>query len=184
MLYTRKGDKGDTYFFDSEGERFSKASWRAEVLGVLDELNSLLGVCKTKAGDSEIKIEGKTISNILEQVKQVLFIIKAVLAGAPKAISQDKVDFLEKIIDSIEEELPPITTFFLAGGTELSSILDYTRAVSRRTERRVVRYAEVSEIEIKPEIRSYLNRLSSLLYALVRIVNLKSDVEEIPPNYQ
>src|SRR3989344_5133294 len=99
MLYTRKGDKGDTYFFDSEGERFSKASWRAEVLGVLDELNSLLGVCKTTAGDSEINIEGKTISNILGQVQQDLFIIQAVLAGAPKAISQDKVDFLEKIID-------------------------------------------------------------------------------------
>lgn len=184
MLYTRKGDKGDTYFFDSEGERFSKASWRAEVLGVLDELNSLLGLCKAKSRDTDIQIEGKTIPEILEQVQQDLFIIQAVIAGAEKEITQDKVDFLERIIDSIEKELPPIKTFFLAGGTELSGFLDYARAVSRRTERRVVRYSEIAEVEIKPEIRSYLNRLSSLLYALVRIVNSKSDAKEIPPSYE
>ncbi len=183
MLYTRKGDKGDTYFFDSEGERFSKASWRAEVLGVLDEINSLLGACKAKAKDTDIKIEGNTISGILEQVQQDLFIIQAILAGADKTITQDKVDFLEKITDSIEKELPEIRTFFLAGGTELSGLLDYARAVSRKAERRVVRYSEISEIEIQLEIRSYLNRLSSLLYALVRYVNLKSDVKETPPTY-
>ena len=65
MLYTRKGDKGDTYFFDSEGERFSKGSWRAEALGALDEINSLLGVCKAKAGDITIKINGHTLLDIL-----------------------------------------------------------------------------------------------------------------------
>ena len=183
MLYTRKGDKGDTHFFDSQGERFSKGSWRAEALGALDEINSLLGVCKAKAGDINIKINGHTLPDILEQVQQNLFIIQAAIAGADKQITQDKIDLVEGIIDSIEKELPEIKTFFLAGGNELSALLDYARAVARRTERRVVRYSEIGEIEVKPEIRAYLNRLSSLLYALVRIVNLKSDVKEIPPNY-
>ncbi|MEX2033459.1 MAG: ATP:cob(I)alamin adenosyltransferase, partial [Candidatus Colwellbacteria bacterium] len=73
MLYTRKGDKGDTYFFDSEGKRSSKGSWRAEALGVLDEINSLLGVCKAKARGIEIKIEDRAIPDILEQVQQDLF---------------------------------------------------------------------------------------------------------------
>lgn len=184
MLYTRKGDKGDTYFFDSQGERFSKSSWRAEVLGVLDEINSLLGICKAKAKNVEIKIEGKTIAEILEQVQQDLFIIQAALAGAPKEITQGKVDFLEKIIDSIEKELPPIKTFLLAGGTELSAYLDYARAVSRRAERRTIRYLETGGITLNPEARSYLNRLSSLLYALVRYTNLKSGAKETPPSYE
>ena len=183
MLYTRKGDKGDTYFFDSEGERFSKGSWRAEALGALDEINSLLGVCKTKAGDITIKINGHTLSNILEQVQQNLFIIQAAIAGADKQITQDKIDFVEGIIDSIEKELPEIKTFFLAGGSELSALFDYARAVARRTERRVVRYSEIGEIEVKQEIHAYLNRLSSLLYALVRVVNLKSGAKETPPSY-
>src|SRR3990167_8062950 len=108
MLYTRKGDKGDTYFFDSQGERFSKSSWRAEVLGALDEINSLLGVCKAKAGSVDIRVEGKTIPEILEQVQQNLFIVQAALAGADKVITQEKINALEKIIDSIEKDLPPI----------------------------------------------------------------------------
>ncbi len=188
MLYTRKGDKGDTYFFDSEGERFSKGSWRAEALGALDEINSLLGVCKAKARDFDFKINKHTLPRILEQVQQNLFIIQAALAGADKQITQDKIDFIEGIIDGIEKELPEIKTFFLSGGTELSALLDYARAVARRTERRVVRYSEIvstqaGEVAVKPEIRAYLNRLSSLLYALVRYINLKSGVEEIPPSY-
>lgn len=182
MLYTRKGDKGDTYFFSSK-DRFSKSGERAEALGALDELNSLLGLCKVKSQETSIKTEGHTLSYILEQVQQNLFIIQAALAGADKTITQEKIDAVEKIIDTIEKELPEIKTFFLAGGTELSTLLDYARAVSRRAERIIVKYLEAGEIELKPEICAYLNRLSSLLYALVRIVNLKSGVQEIPPSY-
>lgn len=182
MLYTRKGDKGDTYFFGSK-DRVSKSGERAEALGVLDELNSLLGFCKVKAENSGIKIGEKALHQILEEVQQNLFIVQAALAGAEKEISQEKVDAVEKIIDGIEKELPEIKTFFLAGGGELSGLLDYTRAVSRRAERRAVKYLETGEIKVSPEIRSYLNRLSSLLYALVRYVNLKSGVEETPPAY-
>lgn len=183
MLYTRKGDKGDTYFFGSK-ERFSKSGERAEALGALDELNSLLGLAKAKARETDIKIGEQTLSEILEQIQQNLFIIQAAIAGADKTISQEKVDAVEKIIDSIEKDLPEIKTFFLAGSTELSGLLDYTRAVSRRAERQVVKYLEVGEVQVNPELRSYLNRLSSLLYALVRTVNLKSGAQEIPPTYQ
>src|SRR3989344_2333751 len=146
MLYTRKGDKGDTYFFDSQGERFSKGSWRAETLGALDEINSLLGVCKAEAEDINIKINGYTLPDVLEQVQQNLFIIQAAIAGADKQITQDKIDFVEGIIDSIEKELPEIKTFFLAGGSELSAFVDYAGAVEKRAERRVVRYSEIGEI--------------------------------------
>lgn len=183
MLYTRKGDKGDTYFFDSKN-RFSKSGERAEALGALDELNSLLGVCKAKSREADIKVNEQALPEIIEGVQQNLFIIQAALAGADKTITQEKVDAAEKIIDGIEKELPEIKTFFLAGGTELSGLLDYARAVSRKAERRVVKYLEMGEIEVAPEVRAYLNRLSSLLYALVRIVNFKSSAKETPPTYK
>lgn len=182
MLYTRKGDKGDTHFFGSK-DRFSKSGERAEALGALDELNSLLGLSRAKAQEIDIKIGSQTLPDILAQVQQNLFIVQAAIAGADKVIAQEKVDAVEGIIDSIEKELPSISTFFLPGGTELSALLDCARAVSRKTERRVVKYLETGEVEVSSELRSYLNRLSSLLYALVRIVNLKSGAREIPPSY-
>lgn len=181
MLYTRKGDKGDTYFFGSK-KRASKSSCQTEALGALDEINTLLGICRARAKGAEIQIEGKSIAAILEAVQQNLFIIQAAVAGADKKIAQPKIDDIEHIIDSVEKELPPIKTFFLPGATELSAFLDYARAVARKTERRVVEHSEKDEVA--PEILSYLNRLSSLLYALVRIVNLKQGAKEIPPTYE
>ncbi len=180
-LYTRKGDKGDTSAFGCK-QRFSKNSVLIEALGSLDEINSLLGICKIKA----VKF-----SEIIEQVQQNLFIIQANLAGlsavalakagANKKITQEKISDLEKIIDNIEKELPPIKSFFLPGGTELSAYLDYARAIIRRTERRVVALSETQKID--DEIIVYLNRLSSLFYALARFVNLKSGIKETPPTY-
>lgn len=189
MLYTRKGDKGDTYFFGSD-ERALKSSLQAEALGSLDEINSLLGVCRAKVKVKNVKTKKSlrkkakesSVSKILEQIQQDLFIIQAALAGSQKNITKQKIIFLEAVIDSIERELPPIKTFFLSGGTELSASLDYARTVARRTERVVIRYSKVHQVS--PETLAYLNRLSSLLYALVRIVNFKSEAKEIPPTYK
>lgn len=180
MLYTRKGDKGDTYAFGCN-QRFSKNSALTEALGSLDEINSLLSICKIKAVDFDFKISGQNISEIIEQVQQNLFIIQANIAGADKKISQEKISDLEKIIDNTEKELPPIKSFFLPGGTELSAYLDYTRATIRKTERRVVTLSKSKPIDT--EILSYLNRLSSLFYASARFVNLKSNIEEKSPKY-
>jgi cob(I)alamin adenosyltransferase len=190
MLYTRKGDKGDTSAFGCK-QRFSKNSALTEALGSLDELNSLLGICKIKARDLRFKIYDLSLFEIIEQVQQNLFIIQANIAGlsakasakagADKKITQKKINDLEKIIDNIEKELMPIKSFFLPGGTELSAYLDYARAIIRRTERRVIALSETQKIN--DEILAYLNRLSSLFYALARLVNSKSGAKEIPPKY-
>jgi cob(I)alamin adenosyltransferase len=182
MLYTRKGDKGDTYFFGS-GERHSKSSARTEALGNIDEVNSLTGFCRVKAEDSGFLIDDSNLAEILMKIQEDLFIIQAELAGADKKISKDKINWLEKIIDSAEKELPEIKSFFIAGGSEISALLDFARAVSRRAERRVVAFSE-KEGGISPETLTYLNRLSSLFYALARFANFKLGREEIPPSYE
>ncbi len=181
MLYTRKGDSGTTKTLHCD-QRLSKSSVIAEALGAVDEINSLLGLVRTQCQGEPLTLE---LVKILLSVQQNLFIIQAELAGAPgKTIVAEKVVTLEKIIDDIERELPPIKSFFIAGGTELATRLDYARTVARRAERRVVAAREEGEIKISDSTMAYLNRLSSLLYALARLANHKSGITEEAPDYK
>ncbi len=190
MLYTRKGDKGTTKLFACD-QRISKSSAIAEALGSLDEINSLLGFVKAKVrGQGEsLALKGLSLPVTLHTVQQNLFIIQAELAGAPKTIAGTKVKEIEKIVDNIEKKLPPIKSFFVPGGDELSALLDYARTVARRAERKAwLAEAEAKAADGKKSILgecsfSYLNRLSSLLYALARLVNHKSGIKEEKPNY-
>ena len=188
MLYTGKGDKGTTKVLDSK-ERFSKGSDLAEALGSLDELNSFLGLCKFKARqmqEGEVvlgKREEKT-SEILREAQENLFIIQAQVAGADKKITKTKLTKTERIINLIEKEIPPIKSFSIAGGTELSALLDIARTIARRTERKVVLIKELGLRKLPGYTLPYLNRLSSLLFALARLSNHKSDIKEENPSYK
>lgn len=185
MLYTRKGDDGKTKAFGCD-QRFSKSSAIAEALGSLDEINSFLGLCKVKSANSKIKLgkRGLGLSEVVGNFQNDLFIIQAEIAGADKKISSGKIDFLEEVIGEIERELPPIKTFFVSGGTELAASFDFARTLARRAERRVVEVAEEGKVKVEKETLAYLNRLSSMLYALARLMNHKSGINEEPPSYK
>ena len=180
MLYTRKGDGGETSFFGSP-ERVRKDSPRTEALGALDELNSLLGVCKTHPNAEKFLAGGMTFARIIADIQQTLFIIQAEVAGAPKSVSGEKVTVLEGLINTIESELPTIKSFSSPGGSGFSATLDYARAVARRTERRVI---SVTDVEIGAHTKSYVNRMSSILFALARLANVRSGIKEEPPTYR
>lgn len=184
MLYTRKGDTGTTKTFDAKpGERISKASCRTEALGAMDELNSFLGLCKVKAKDSRFKIKDLSMEDIVHQIQQSLFIVQAELAGAPKTIEMTKVENMEKLIDAMESEMPPIKTFFISGGTELAALFDVSRTLARKAERGIIRAVEDGEVKLGQGTLSYVNRLSSLLYGLARLTNYKASIKEEPPTY-
>ena len=133
-----------------------------------------------------IKIPSKNVkfSELILETQQNLFIVQAEVAGSTLSITQDKITRVENIVDEIEKVLPPIKNFFLSGATELSAIFDFARTLSRRAERRVVAAKEEGKIKISAETLSYLNRLSSLLYALARISSHQEGVEEIKPDYK
>ena len=127
----------------------------------------------------------------MHNIQQTLFIIQAELAGADKKVGDEKVADLEKLIDKIEKTLPPIKTFFISGGTELAATFDVARTIARRAERRVVQVSEDHStssgqggVKIGPETLKYLNRLSSILYALARLSNHLSGITEEPPSYK
>ena len=184
MLYTRKGDKGTTKTFGCD-QRISKSSIIAEALGALDEINSFLGFCKVKARKENLITSQKIkIDQAVHDVQKNLFIVQAELAGASMCIEEAKIKEVESIIDAIEKELPPIKSFFVSGGTELASIFDIARGISRRAERSVIRAKEEGKTPITDFTLAYLNRLSSLLYAFVRFANYKAGITEESPDYK
>jgi cob(I)alamin adenosyltransferase len=172
MLYTRRGDKGRTTLYCSQ-EKLSKSAVVIEAMGELDELCSLLGV---------VKVVGKKNALIVKELQKAqenIFIIQAQLAGAKKDLHAETITALETTINAVEKKLSPIKSFIIPGGTELGALLDFARAVARCTERRVV--ALPTKYKLPKETLIYLNRLSSLLYALARLAN--HGTKEKNPHY-
>jgi|SRR3989338_4587831 len=183
-LFTGKGDKGTTKLFDTPpGQRISKSSPIFECLGQLDELNTLIGWCKV-ACPVDLEVIDRNGKELLHEVQDYLFTIQAEAAGAGKSVPQQSVEALSALINEIEKELPEIKTFLVPGGTEFSARLDVARAISRRAERRLVTLHESGERVISESSRAYANRLSSLFYALTRLVNHRAHVVETPPSYR
>ena len=183
-FFTGKGDKGTTKLFDTPaGARVTKSAPVFETLGQLDELNTIVGWCKVACPD-DFSFDGQSGKDILRDVQDHLFTIQAEAAGASKSVPQESVEKLSTMIQNIEKELPEIKTFLVPGGTEFSARLDIARAVSRRAERRLVTLHESSERLISESSRAYANRLSSLFYALTRLVNHRAGITETPPRYR
>ena len=185
MLYTRKGDDGSTKTFGCN-QRISKSSAVAEALGALDETNSFLGLARARTEDRsfETQKEKMNFAEIILEVQQNLFIVQAEVAGSDKTITEEKIKKVEYIVDEIEKVLPPIKTFFISGATKDGAVFDITRTLIRRAERRVIAAKEEGKITVSAETLQYLNRLSSLLYALARIASHIEGVEEIKPDYK
>jgi cob(I)alamin adenosyltransferase len=172
-IYTRYGDKGETVTLG--GKTVSKDHERVEAYGEVDELNALLGVCIS------FMDSGKTKSS-LSNIQKDLFVIGSELAAAGKEKPRKKivlqnVDDLEAEIDRIESSLTPLHHFILPGGSKTASMLHLGRTVCRRAERSVVSLSRKEKIN--PQIITYLNRLSDLLFILARATNRKKRVEEI-----
>jgi cob(I)alamin adenosyltransferase len=182
MFYTRKGDDGKTGFFCCD-QRCSKSSIIGEALGTLDEINSFLGICKAKVREHDFSVLDHKADEIVHTIQENLFIIQAQVAGADKKIKEGKVSEIEKIIDSIENSLSPIKSFLISGSTEISALFDFARTLARRAERRVIASSEEGVVVIDKETLVYLNRLSSLLYALARFSAKDDGVEESKPQY-
>lgn len=163
IFYTRKGDKGISHVGK---KKIKKTNPFVGVLGQLDELNSMIGIVKS------LRIE-KDLKDILHEVQESLFIIQAHLAylmlkekKSPPLFSPLKTHNVERIIDKIETRLNPAKKFVISGTTHFSAWLDFLRAKSRNVERSVLHLDKKGILD--PEIKIYLNRLSSLFFALGR----------------
>ena len=174
-LYTRTGDAGDTSLFG--GTRARKDDPRVDAYGEVDELNAWLGLARASSIDAELAAE-------LQQLQRDLFALGAQLADpadqiaarvTKAALVDDDVTRLERLIDKMEDELPPLRRFILAGGAPAGAALHVARTVCRRAERRIV----ALDPPVDPVLLRYVNRLSDLLFVLARVANHRAGVPEI-----
>jgi cob(I)alamin adenosyltransferase len=188
ILYTGFGDKGTTTLFHCDQGRISKSANIIEALGSLDELNAYLGIVKVSSGRDQTKIQiskNKKIlfSDVLGKIQQTLFIIQAEIAGSTMTVKKSDLNEIEKIILIISENLPPITSFTISGGSILSAELDFSRTLARRCERRIITVVDGGGQNIGYITIAYLNRLSSVLFAMSRYSNYLYSIPEEHPRY-
>jgi len=176
LFYTGKGDKGSS---PVGKKKYPKDSPILEVLGDLDELNSLLGVIRSSAK--------KELNRKILLVQENLFIIQARIAWlmfkkfeSPQ-MTKDKIQKMEHEIERIETKIRPERGFIISGESEQASWLDYARTVTRRAERSAVKLNK--KHKLPQELLTYLNRLSSYLYALARLEISESNIREKKPRY-
>lgn len=188
ILYTGFGDDGKTTLFDCKQNRISKSASLIEALGSVDETNAYLGIIKILSVENKIFLKtGKKklfYYQIIEDIQQNLFIIQAELGGSKMSISKKELIKIEKIINEISDILPPITSFTISGGSILSASLDFARTLARKSERRIIAVADEGSRMMSLDTISYLNRLSSLLFALSRYTNYFFLIPENHPDYR
>ncbi len=175
-IYTRTGDDGSTGLAD--GSRVLKHSLRPQAYGTVDELNASLGLVflfldnkKDENIFNDIKVLIRGIQNDLFDLGADLStpISKAKQSYKPLRITENQIKKIEEKIDEYNDELKPLNSFILPGGSEAASLIHLSRTIARRAERDVSLLS--SEEEINTNALVYLNRLSDLLFVLSRVLN-------------
>jgi len=179
-IYTRSGDAGTTALFG--GGRVPKDHPRVVAYGVVDELNSTIGVAVAFLADERLSGELTTIQNELFNIGAEL----ASESGGEKSAAfghmftdpDAKIAALEKLTDELDSRLDPLATFILPSGSQAGALLHLCRTVCRRAERQIVALAH--QEPVNPDVVRYLNRLSDLLFVLARHVNNAAGAPETP----
>jgi cob(I)alamin adenosyltransferase len=175
-IYTRTGDDGTTALGDFS--RVDKTDRRLVAYADVDEANSTVGVAlATARPDRELPDD---VVALLLRVQNELFDVGADLCTPvvadpehpPLRVEAEYVERLESACDTYNDQLEPLRSFVLPGGTATAAQLHVCRTVVRRAERST--WAAIAEHgdAMNPLTATYLNRLSDLLFILTRVANL------------
>lgn len=182
-VYTKTGDKGQTSLVS--GSRVSKAHLRLCAYGLVDELNSVLGML----GESISKLSPKKATPYSpEHLKSQMLTIQHQLFNLGSRLACDDQNVLAKLpplaaqlvpdlefaMDEMTTVLSPLRNFVLPGGSEASGWAHVARTVCRRAERDVVQAAESGQ-NIESSSIEFLNRLSDYFFVLSRYLLFLED---------
>jgi len=167
--YTGKGDSGQSGTGDGHQARKSEPLF--EAVGMLDELNAMIGLAMAEANAQQ--------DAQMRTIQSDLFEAGSFLSGYRKSdealdVFSPKLKRLEGWIDEIDAALPPLTNFILPGGSLFAAHLHQCRTTCRRAERRI----EALDVPAKSAILPYINRLSSYFFARARLENQRTGVPE------
>jgi cob(I)alamin adenosyltransferase len=173
-IYTRTGDDGTTAL--GTGERRKKYDLRVAAYGTLDETNSVLGIARLHTGGDA------ALDAALSRIQNDLFDVGADLTtpgkgkgpgGARLTVTAAQVEWLEAEIDRLNDELEPLRSFILPGGSAAAAYLHLARTVCRRAERLIAELNDRPDESVTPEVLKYVNRLSDFLFVAGRHANDK-----------
>jgi cob(I)alamin adenosyltransferase len=172
-IATEHGDSGQTSL--PGGTRISKADFRVEAYGTIDELISHLGFARALCRNANICIQTKSI-------QRELFQVGSAIATSPDghkpqpAISDEMVRVLTDEVHRIEAIDGLLADWSLPGEDAVSAAYDLARTVCRRAERLVVRLADEG-MAIQPNVLRYMNRLSDLLWLFGRQIEVEQGID-------
>ena len=163
--YTGKGDDGTTGLF--YGGRVPKDSALPMAYGAVDEAQAFIGLARTNFTPAS------EIDELLVHVARDLWVLMAELATAPEnrhkltggqtLVDQSMLDALESHVEKVESRFEVPKAFVVPGQNAGAAALDVARTVVRRAERHAVTAAVDDSLAVP-----YLNRLSSLMWAMAR----------------
>ena len=97
--------------------------------------------------------------------------------GYPR-IDEEDILYIENSIDKFENNLDPLKSFILPGGSIESSYCHIIRTIIRRAE------VNIASLFLNNEINKhcliFLNRLSDLFFILSRVINKLKGIDDIP----
>jgi cob(I)alamin adenosyltransferase len=182
-IYTRTGDDGTTAL--GSGRRVAKYDLRVEAYGTLDETNAAIGLARLHTRDSLPVLDA-----MLTRIQNDRFDLGADLcfpdetkdARGRLQVTDAQVARLEGEIDALNQELAPLRSFVLPGGSPAASYLHLARTISRRAERLIVALAARKDETVGEAALRYINRLSDFLFVAARSANDKGrlDVTWVP----
>lgn len=186
-IYTKKGDSGTAAVL--WGERISKGDSTFEALGTVDELNANIGLARDQISAHTNTAVSLQLGAILVEVQRWLYRVGTALASDKSTLGEGENDdtaasSLERRIDYLDAQMPPLREFVVPGGAGLaSSQLHVARTVCRRAERECVRFLMRAEGgRTNPNstwVLRFLNRLSDLLFVCARWCALNSGGSDV-----
>ncbi len=175
-IYTKTGDQGKTSLIG--GTRVEKHHIRIEAYGTVDELNSYIGLI------ADLVEEKDQCLHVLREIQDRLFTIGSSLASDPEKsrmkipdLHDSDIELLEKEMDRMNEQLPVLKSFILAGGNAVNTHSHIARCVCRRAERLATALQQQEWVE--PKVLIYLNRLSDYLFMVARYSSFVRNTPEI-----
>lgn len=186
QFFTGTGDAGESRFGQ---KRVPKDDALFDALGALDAVNALTGWCVAEARRAkEVTPRIAEVFAYVRELQEMIFVAQAEVAsvgldmGNSQKITAEKIERLEVIITKADEEVHAITTFIVPGESELESRLDIARVRVRDAERALVRFSRVQPLPA--DLLRFINRLSSVYFALARFSNALIGAQEKHPTYQ
>lgn len=174
-IYTRGGDTGTTSLIG--GQRVKKCCLRLDSYGTIDELNSHLGLLATMLDGTDVDLPTQFLQSCLFEIGTHLAMPCEGDAPVLYDISEACVEQLEQLIDELDQQLEPLRSFILPGGSMAAAQCHVCRTVCRRAERYITALSE--ESPLSPTVLAFVNRLSDFFFVLARLINKKSGITEI-----